>query len=130
MLLFGHPYLPSETFYHIESLEAIRRTPPNSVLTLFFSPENLDLIEHLRQHGIRFALHVDSVADAVIGENLRASYLIINPKHGNEIQKVADHYLFDAKILGYVKDMEHLEPLIDMRLDGAIFANAIIKITS
>jgi len=130
MLLFGHPYLPSETFYHIESLEAIRRTPPNSVLTLFFTPENLDLIEHLRQHGVRFALHVNSITDAVIGENLRASYLIINPKYGNEIQKVADHYLFDAKILGYVKEMDDLEPLIDMRLDGAIFTNAIIKITS
>lgn len=130
MLLFGHPYLPSETFYHIDSLEAIKRTPPNSVVTLFFNPENLDLIEHLRSHGIRFALHIDSVTDAVIGENLRASYLIVNPKDGAEIQKVADHYLFDAKVLGYAEDMDHLETLIELRLDGAIFADAIIKITS
>lgn len=130
MLLFGHPYVPSETFYHIESLEAIRRTPPNSVLTLFFTPENLDLISHLRTHGIRFALHIDSVTDAVIGENLRAAYLIVNPKKGTEIQSVAEHYLFDAKVLGYVDDMNHLEKLIELRLDGAIFADAIIKITS
>lgn len=130
MLLFGHPYVASETFYHIESLEAIRRTPPNSVVTLFFTPENLDLIEHLRTHGIRFALHIDSVTDAVIGENLRATYLIVSPKSGVEIQRVAEHYLFDAKVLGYVEDMSSLEKLIDLRLDGAIFADAIIKITS
>ncbi|MFA5216064.1 hypothetical protein [Sulfuricurvum sp.] len=130
MLLFGHPYIASETFYHIESLEAIRRTPPNSIVTLFFTPENLDLIEHLRTHGIRFALHIDSVTDAVIGENLRATYLIVNPKAGIEIQRVAEHYLFDAKVLGYVEDMSSLEKLIDLRLDGAIFADAIIKITS
>lgn len=130
MLLFGHPYVPSETFYHIESLEAIKRTPPNSLVTLFFIPENLDLINHLRQNKIRFALHIDSVTDAVIGENLRATYLIVNPKNGTEIQRVAEHYLFDAKVLGYVEDMDHLEKLIELRLDGAIFADAIIKITS
>lgn len=130
MLLFGHPYIASETFYHIESLEAVRRTPANALVTLFFAPENLDLIEHLRNHGIRFALHIDSVTDAVIGENLRATYLIVNPKNGREIQSVAEHYLFDAKVLGYVEDMAHLEKLIELRLDGAIFADAIIKITS
>lgn len=130
MLLFGHPYVASETFYHIESLEAVRKTPPNSLVTLFFTPENLDLIEHLRNHGIRFALHIESVTDAVIGENLRATYLIVSPKNGKEIQSVAEHYLFDAKVLGYVDDMGHLEKLIDLRLDGAIFADAIIKITS
>ena len=130
MLLFGHPYIPSETFYHVESIEAVRKTPANSVVTLFFSPDKLDVIEYLRNHGIRFALHVDSTSDAVVGENLRASYLIINPKNGIEIQKVADHYLFDAKVLGYVEDIDHLEKLIEMRLDGAIFADAIIKIPS
>jgi len=130
MLLFGHPFIASETFYHIESVDAVRKTPANSVVTLFFTPNNLDLIEYLRTHGIRFALHIDSITDAVIGENLRASYLIVNPKDGAEIQSVADHYLFDAKVLGYVEDTEHLEKLIDLRLDGAIFADAIIKITS
>jgi hypothetical protein len=130
MLLFGHPYVPSETFYHIESLEAIRRTPPNSVVALFFTPDNLDLIDHLRTHDIRFALHIDSITDAVIAENLRATYLIVSPKNGTEIQRVAEHYLFDAKVLGYAEDMSHLEKLIELRLDGAIFADAIIKITS
>lgn len=130
MILFGHPYVPSERFYHIDSIEAIRHTPANSILVLFFAPENLDIIDHLRRNGIRFALFVETQSDAVIAENLRASYLIVNPKNGPAIQKVAEHYLFDAKVLGYINDMDDLPELIDMRLDGAIFPEAIVKVTT
>ena len=130
MVLFGHPYVPSERFYHIESVEAVRHTPANSVLALFFSPENLDIIRYLRENSIRFALFVETPVDAVIAENLRASYLIVNPKNGSAVQNVAEHYLFDAKVLGYTDTMEDLENLIDMRLDGAIFPEAIIKVTT
>lgn len=130
MLLFGHPYVPSQPFYHIDAIEAIRHTPANSVVTLFFTPENLDIIEYLRQNSIRFALHIESVTDAVIAENLGASYLIVLPKYGEAIQKVAEHYLFDAKVLGYLEEMGDLEDLIEIRLDGAIFSDAMIKINS
>ncbi|OHD85241.1 hypothetical protein [Sulfuricurvum sp. RIFCSPLOWO2_12_FULL_43_24] len=130
MLLFGHPYIPSKSFYHIDAIEAIRHTPPNSILSLFFTPENLDIIEHLHQNNIRFALHIETTTDAVIAENLGASYLIVLPRHAEAIQKVAEHYLFDAKILGYLEETKELEDLIDMRLDGAIFSDNLIKITS
>ncbi|HEX5330695.1 hypothetical protein [Sulfuricurvum sp.] len=130
MLLFGHPYVPSQPFYHIDSIEALRRTPANSVVTLYFAPENLDIMEHLRKNGIRFALHVENTVDAVIGENLGASYLIVLSKHAEEIQKVAEHYLFDAKVLGYIEDVKNLDDLIEMRIDGAIFSDSIIKINS
>ncbi len=130
MILFGHPYVPSERFYHIDSIEAIRHTPGNSVIALFFSPDNLDTIDYLRHNRIRFALFVDTAVDAVIAENLRASYLIVPPSDGAEIQEVAEHYLFDAKVLGYIDDPDDLQKLIDRRLDGAIFPEAIVKVTT
>ena len=130
MLLFGHPLLPSERFYHIESLEAIAKTPSNSVIVLFLAVQNIDIITHLRNHKIRFGLYVSSTTEAVLAENMRADYLIVHPKVGEEIQKVADHYMFDAKVLGYIDQEEQLEKLIDMRLDGAVFIEAIVKITS
>ncbi len=130
MLLFGHPYVPSLPFYHIDSIEALHHTPSNSVVTLFFTPENLDIIEHLRLNSVRFALHIETSTDAVIGENLGASYFIVLPKYAEAIQKVAEDYLFDAKILGYIENTKDLENLIELRLDGAIFADTIIKINS
>jgi len=130
MILFGHPLIPSERFYHISSIEAIDNTPSNSIVALFFEEQNLDIINYLRLNAIRFALYVTTSVEAVLAENLRATYLIVNGKNSSEIQKIAEHYLFDAKILGYCEEEENLEKLIDMRLDGAIFAEAIIKITS
>lgn len=130
MLLFGHPYIPSLPFYHIDSIEALRHTPSNSVVTLFLTPKNLDIIEHLRQNSVRFAFHIETAVDAVIAENLGASYLIVLPKYAVTVQKVAEHYLFDAKVLGYIENVNHLDELVDMRLDGAIFSDAIIKINS
>lgn len=130
MILFGHPYIPSEQFYHIESVEAIRHTPANSVITLFFTPDNLDIIEYLRQNRIRYALHIETSQDAVIAENLGASYLIVSPQNATAIQSIAEHYLFNAKVLGYVGTPEHLDQLIELRLDGAIFPEAIVKVTS
>ncbi|MDO9208104.1 MAG: hypothetical protein Q7T91_07610 [Sulfuricurvum sp.] len=130
MILFGHPLIPSEHFYHIESIDAISNTPSNSVITLFFEEQNLDIIDHLHLNSIRFALYVTTPVQAVLAENLHATYLIVTTKNGSEIQKVAEHYLFDAKVLGYCEEEENLEELIDMRLDGAIFGEAIVKITS
>lgn len=130
MILFGHPLLSSERFYHVESIEAIAKTPANSIIALFFAPQNVDLIVHLRNNKIRFALYVASTTEAVLAENMNANYLIVHPKVGQEIQKVADHYLFDAKVLGYIDQEEQLEKLIELRLDGAVFIEAIVKITS
>jgi hypothetical protein len=130
MILFGHPLFSSERFYHIESLEAIAKTPSNSIIALFFAPQNIDLIVHLRKNKIRFALYVASTTEAILAENMNAHYLIVHPKVGQEIQQVADHYMFDAKVLGYIDQEEQLEKLIEMRLDGAIFIEAIVKITS
>lgn len=130
MLLFGHPLLSSERFYHIETLEAIAKTPSNSIIALFFTPENLDLITYLASNKIRFALYVATITEAVLGENMNATYLLVHPKVGQEIQKVAEHYMFDAKVLGYIEQEDQLEKLIEMRLDGAVFIEAIVKITS
>ena len=130
MILFGHPLVHNEQFYHIGSIDAILNTPSNSIIALFFEEQNMDIITHLRNNHIRFALYVTNAVEAVLAENLRATYLIVNSKNGEDIQKVAEHYMFDAKVLGYCENIDNLERLIDMRLDGAIFAEAIVKITS
>jgi hypothetical protein len=126
MILFGHPLIPSEKFYRIDSIDAISHTPSNAIVVFPFNPSYLPLIEHLRTNHVRFALEIATIDEAVIGENLRANYLIVRPEAGEAIQKVAEHYLFDAKILGYCADESHLESLIALRLDGAIFPLALV----
>lgn len=130
MILFGHPYIPSEQMYHVESIEAIAHTPSNSIVAMEFDPNNFDIVDHLRLNKIRFALFIHSTVEAVLAENLGAAFLLVNPKEASTIQKVAEHYLFEAKVLGYCEEESDLETLIDLRLDGAIYPEALVKITS
>ena len=129
MLLFGHPHVEHEKLYHISSIEAIEHTPSNSLLLFTYNSEVFDLVEHAQTNALEFALDVTSLKDAIIGENLDAKYLLVTHEIAKSVQKAADTYLFDAKVLVHVQDEESIETLADEGIDGLIFAEAIIKIS-
>lgn len=129
MLLFGHPHVEHAKLYHISSIEAIEHTPSNSLLLFTYNNEVFDLVEHAQTNALEFALDVSTLKDAVIGENLDAKYLLVTHEIAKSVQKAADTYLFDAKILVHVQDEESIETLADEGIDGLIFAEAIIKIS-
>ncbi len=130
MILIGHNLIASASFYHIDSIGAIANTPPNSIVSLIFSYTNIDIINHLAQNNITFALFVENPTEAVIAHNLGASYMIVAMKNAKEIQSIAEHYLFDAKVLALISEEKQLRDAIELRVDGAIYSEAIIKITS
>ena len=127
MLLFGHPYIDFEPFYHIEEIDAIEQTPPNSQLFIRFSKENLDIIRHMQSNGLRFALEVSDVTEAVLAYNLDARYIIVNAELARSVQDVAENYLFDAKVLCRMSRESDLTEKIIGGIDGVIYPQAIIK---
>ena len=129
MLLFGHPYIDFEPFYHIDEIESIGLTPPNSTLYLRFKEENLDIIRHMQHNGLSFALEAADVSEVVFAHNLGASYIIVNEKLARSAQNVAENYLFDAKILCRLEEGADLKEKIIEGIDGAIFPEAIVKIS-
>lgn len=129
MLLFGHPHIKNEKLYHVSSIEAIGHTPSNACLLFSYDEEVFELISHARANGIAFALDVSTLKEALIGENLDAKYLLLSEEICVRVQKAADTYLFDAKILVHVDDEDEIEHFADRGIDGAIFSQAIIKIS-
>lgn len=130
MMLFGHRFLVSEHFYHIENVTCIKKTPANSTIFLNFHEENLDIIDHLFTNSIKFALHIKSIKELIYAHALGASYIVVEQKLAEDAQKVANDYLFDAKILVHIEDEDEIEDLALLGVDGVIFAKAIIKICS
>ncbi len=128
MLLFGHPHVPSEKLYHVSSIEAIAHTPSNTCLLFSFDQEVYELIEYAKTNALEFAIDVKTLKDAIICENLDAKYLLMQEEIANNVQKAADTYLFDAKVLVHINDEEKIEALANEGIDGIIFAEAIIKI--
>lgn len=128
MILLGHPHVQHEKLYHISSIEAIEHTPSNSTLVFSYNSEVFDLIEHARDNSLEFALEVSSLKDAIIGENLDAKYILLKRDIAKSVQRAADTYLFDAKILVHIEDEDSIESFANEGIDGVVFAEAIIKI--
>ena len=129
MLLFGHPYIAFEPFYHIDEIAAIALTPPGSTLLLPFKEENLDIITHMRENSLPYAIEAADLSEAVFAHNLGAKYIVVHETLAKSAQNAAETYLFDAKILCRLADTGSLEEKIIEGIDGVIFPEAIVKIS-
>lgn len=130
MLLFGHPFIVSERFYHIDDTDAISHTPANSILYLAFSQENLDIIDYLNANELTFALSVSSLREVIYANALGAAFIIVHEDIAKSAQDAADSYLFDAKILCRIDSEDEIESVASEAIDGVLFSEAIIKVNS
>lgn len=130
MLLFGHPYIDFNPFYHIDEIDEIELTPPNSTLFIHFKESNLDIIRHMQKNHLSFALEAADLSEVVFAHNLGANYILVQKSLAKSAQNVAENYLFDAKILCRLESGASLEEKIIEGIDGVIFAQAIIKISN
>lgn len=130
MLIFGHRFLESEKFYHITNIDAITHTPPSSIIFLEFSEDNLDIIKHLNSNCVKFALYVNNISEIIYASSLNAKYIITNIDLAKTAQNLAETYMFDSKILVKIEKEEDIEEIAILGIDGVVFSNAIVKISS
>ena len=128
VIFFGHTFIKNENIYHIQNIQSITQTPPNSLLFVKFKKENLELIEHLQLNNMRYALEVDSILEATYGEALGANYIVVQKHIAKKVQDVAQNYLFSAKVLVHVDSESEITNHIEQEIDGVIFSDAIVKI--
>ena len=129
MLLFGHRFITSERFYHIDDIDAIAHTPPNSLLYLNFSENNLDIVEHMHANHLKFALECTTLTEVIYANALDAAYIVVDEELAKSAQNAADAYLFDAKILVHIDSDEKIEAMASEGIDGLIFSEGIVKIS-
>jgi len=117
MIMFNHPLIESEQFYEITSQKDISNTPPNSIVRFKFSDENAKIIKFCTSNSVSCAVDVTSITEALLASNLGASYLIVSKEYASSIQKVAETYLFDAKVIAI---SEEIEKIALLGIDGII----------
>lgn len=130
MLLFGHRFIPSMSFYHILDIDSITHTPPSSTIYLEFSEENLDIITHAKTNEISFALSIKSIEEFIYAAALNANYIIVERSYAKTFQEIAQTYLLDSKVLVHIENDKEIEDLALLGVDGVIYFNAIIKVNS
>ncbi len=129
MLFFGHRFIESAKFYHVFDIDAIMQTPPSSTIYLEFDEKNLDIINYLQDNKIRFMLKVKNITELMYASALGASYIHVEQELAKTAQKIAENYLFDAKILVHVTNKNDIEEMALLGIDGVIFPEAIVKIS-
>jgi hypothetical protein len=130
MLIFGHRFIPSNSFYHVSDIDNITNTPPSSVIHIEFKEENLDIISHAKINQINTSIYVKNIREIIYASNLGASFIIVKEELATDAQKIATEYLFDAKVLVLIEDENEIEKYALLGIDGVIFSNAIIHISS
>jgi len=127
MLIFGHPWIESRRFVKIFSIEEISKTGPEDILLLEPLNVSIDLARHCRENGLSFALTISSLKEALLANALGAAFLLCQHEQAIEIQKVAEEYLFDTKILVLVDEDREIETMARFGIDGVVFPRAIVQ---
>ncbi|MBE0514197.1 hypothetical protein [Sulfurimonas sp.] len=130
MIFFGHRFLKNENFYHIFDIDSILHTPPSSTIYVEFDEKNLDIINHAVINSLKVAIFAKNIREILYASSLGASYIVVEKELAKSAQNIAENYLFDAKILALTENEDEIEELALLGVDGAIFSNAIIKISS
>ena len=130
MIIIGHRFIPSDNFFHVPNIDAIKNTPPSSCIFLEFYEDNLETINHAIKNNVCLALSVKNITEIVYASNLGASFIIVDKELAHSAQKIANEYLFDAKILVTIQNEQEIQEFAQSGIDGVIFSNAIIKTPS
>jgi len=125
MIIFGHKFVKTQPFYLIKKVEDIKNTPPNSTVVFDFNESNLELIDHCNKSSIPFAVICDSIKDVLFSNALEAKFIICDKVVSPKAQKLADNYMFDAKILLYSGIEADIEWVVENEIDGILFEEGI-----
>jgi hypothetical protein len=118
VIVIGHQDIPHEKIDYISSIDDIRSTASNSTLIFEY---DINIIKHLHDNDISFGVETNSLEEVIILENLGAKYVIVDDKEfAKQVQEIADHYMYDAKILVKVNNTSEIEWSVVNKIDGAI----------
>mgnify|MGYP000718255404 CR=1 FL=1 len=122
MLIIGHEIIPYEDINIIKSVDDIKKSKTNSTVLFDY---NIALMDYCMQNNISYGVYINDIKSAVFANSLHAKYLLVSIKSSLEIQKIANEYMFDAKVLEIILDDSMIESVAKKNIDGIIYENCI-----
>ncbi|NVJ52650.1 MAG: hypothetical protein HWD90_03065 [Campylobacteraceae bacterium] len=122
MILIGDNLVPSENLSFIDSIADIEYTIANSTV-VFNYDENLLL--YCSKNDVEFAVVVENLTQAIYCNALNCKYIICEKKLAKTVQKIAENYIFDSKVLAIIEDSNEIEKVALNEIDGVIYSNLL-----
>lgn len=125
MILIGDKIVPYETCFFIDTKEKIENTKPNSTLIFNYNEE---LLTFCKENNIFCAVIVNNIREAVYCNALNSRYIICKKAISKNIQKIAENYMFDSKVLTVIEKSDEIEEVALSEIDGVIYSHLLHKI--
>ncbi len=122
MIIIGDNLIPFEKIFNIKLIEDIKNTEANSTLIFHFDES---LVKYCYENELLFAVIVSSIKEAIYSNSLGAKYIISSKTLAKELQKIADNYMYDSKILAIISINNEFEEIVKYEIDGVIYQNLI-----
>ena len=122
MILIGDKLVPFEDIFLIENIKDIENTKANSTVLFDFEEE---ILTYCYKNELFCAVVVNSIKEAIYCNNLNVKYIISEKELSIELQKIADNYMYDSKILAIIDSNEELEQVAKLEIDGIIYRNLL-----
>jgi len=122
MILLGDNLIPYEDLSLIDSIWDIEHSLPNSTL-IYNYDENL--LTYCNKNQLNSAVVVSSIKESIYSNALGAKYIICDKKLAKNVQKIADNYMFDSKILAIIEQSKEIEDVAQSEIDGVIYKDLL-----
>lgn len=122
MILIGDKLIPFGPIQRVSSVQAIAHTKPNS--TVLFNYDEV-LMKYCNENQIAYAIEVKNLKEAIYANALRAKYIICPKDIASLLQKTAQNYLFDSKILAVITSNDEIEEIAQLEIDGVIYKSVV-----
>jgi len=127
VLIFGHPWVESARFVKVFSIPEIEKTRPEDILLLEPLNVSIDLAKYCQKQGLSYAVTISEIRQGIFANALGASFVVAEHEQAITLQKIAEDYLFDTKILVLIEDERRIEGMVRFGIDGVIFPAAIAQ---
>ena len=122
MIIIGDEYIPYENIVAIDDIKDIKSTKPNSTVLFNF---NKDMMRYCMQNDINYAVLINTITQSIYANSLNARYILPSDKLLKIVQKIAENYMFDSKILATILNEQSIESIALDSIDGVIFKRLI-----
>ena len=116
MIILGNKNIPYLKIQKVNSIDNIKNTSAN---TIVYFKYDIELIKYCSINNVKCAVKISNITEAIFCNSLNVFYILAND--AKQIQKIADDYMFDSKILQIIISDEDIQKIALDTIDGCIY---------
>lgn len=121
MIIIGNEFINYPKFVKISHITDIKQTKPLDIVVFDY---DIKIVSYCNKNNITFAVITDNITDIIFSNALNAKFIIVK-ENSQEIQKIAENYMFDTKILQLISNDMQIESIARWGIDGVIYEDSI-----